>query len=177
MKHTKNILKSLLITVMALSLLAVSCSKDEGGSKPTNPTSITITADNINSFLTSLKGEGVAVGSIATILTTETIDVSKKQDIAVSAKAVGDTAQNISKTDFAAALEGVVSSLSSDVTITVDTSAIVSASSTNPANCVLNIKPSGQNKFDTTVTGIKNSYTETDGLKITLKITPDKPWQ
>ena len=37
MKHTKNILKSLLITVMALSLLAVSCSKDEGGSKPTNP--------------------------------------------------------------------------------------------------------------------------------------------
>ena len=38
MKHTKNILKSLLITVMALSLLAVSCSKDEGGSKPTSPT-------------------------------------------------------------------------------------------------------------------------------------------
>ena len=37
MKHTKNILKSLLITVMALSLLAVSCSKDEGGSKPTDP--------------------------------------------------------------------------------------------------------------------------------------------
>ncbi|TXJ21111.1 hypothetical protein EPJ79_08265 [Brachyspira aalborgi] len=37
MKHTKNILKSLLIMVMALSLLAVSCSKDEGGSKPTNP--------------------------------------------------------------------------------------------------------------------------------------------
>ena len=38
MKHTKNILKSLLITVMALSLLAVSCKKDEGGSKPTDPT-------------------------------------------------------------------------------------------------------------------------------------------
>ena len=37
MKHTKNILKSLLITVMALSLLAVSCKKDEGGSKPTEP--------------------------------------------------------------------------------------------------------------------------------------------
>ena len=44
MKHTKNILKSLLITVMALSLLAVSCKKDEGGSKPTDPTPITITA-------------------------------------------------------------------------------------------------------------------------------------
>ena len=36
MKHTKNILKSLLVTVMALSLLAVSCKKDEGGSKPTD---------------------------------------------------------------------------------------------------------------------------------------------
>ncbi|WP_158634368.1 hypothetical protein [Brachyspira aalborgi] len=36
MKHTKNILKSLLIMVMALSLLSVSCSKDEG-SKPTAP--------------------------------------------------------------------------------------------------------------------------------------------
>ena len=44
MKHTKNILKSLLITVMALSLLAVSCKKDEGGSKPTDPTPITINA-------------------------------------------------------------------------------------------------------------------------------------
>ena len=38
MKHTKNILKSLLVAVMALSLLAVSCKKDEGGSKPTDPT-------------------------------------------------------------------------------------------------------------------------------------------
>ena len=176
MKHTKNILKSLLITVMALSLLAVSCSKDEGGSKPTAPTSITITADNINSFLAPLKGNEVPVGSIATISTTENIDVKTKQEIAVSAKAVGDTAQNISKTKFATALKEVVSSLSSDVTITVDTSAIESATTKDPANCVLNIKPSGQNKFDTTVTGIKNAYTEADGLKITLKITPDKDW-
>ena len=38
MKHTKNILKSLLITVMALSLLAVSCKKDEGEANlPTQP--------------------------------------------------------------------------------------------------------------------------------------------
>ena len=38
MKHTKNILKSLLIMIVAISLFTVSCSKDEGGSKPTNPT-------------------------------------------------------------------------------------------------------------------------------------------
>ena len=53
MKHTKNILKSLLITVMALSLLAVSCSKDEGGTKnPVNPAKpITITGDSITAAL------------------------------------------------------------------------------------------------------------------------------
>ena len=174
MKHTKNILKSFLITVMALSLLAVSCSKDEGGSKPTSPTSITITAADINSFLTSLKDTEVPVGSIATISTTETIDVEAKQDITVSAKAVGSAA-NISKTEFAKALKEVVSSLSSDVTITADTSKIESASSAAAADCVLKIKPSGQNKFDTKVTSI-SSYTTTDGLKITLKITPNKNW-
>ena len=54
MKHTKNILKSLLITVMALSLLAVSCKKDEGGSKPTDPT-----PKNSEALLTDmLKGLG-----------------------------------------------------------------------------------------------------------------------
>ena len=66
MKHTKNILKSLLITVMALSLLAVSCSKDEGGSKPTNPTSITIDAATITAAIKM-------AGSTATI-TGATID-------------------------------------------------------------------------------------------------------
>ena len=54
MKHTKNILKSLLITVMALSLLAVSCSKDE--SKPTNPASKTITGAEITAFIKTING-------------------------------------------------------------------------------------------------------------------------
>ena len=52
MKHTKNILKSLLITVMALSLLAVSCSKDE--SKPTNPASKTVTGADITAFIKTI---------------------------------------------------------------------------------------------------------------------------
>ena len=56
MKHTKNILKSLLITVMALSLLAVSCKKDEGGSKPTNPTTVTISAADLTSTLKGIVG-------------------------------------------------------------------------------------------------------------------------
>ncbi|WP_302367153.1 hypothetical protein [Brachyspira aalborgi] len=62
MKHTKNILKSLLITVMALSLLAVSCKKDEGGSKPTDPTpknSATLLTEMLRR-LGELKGTEVA---------------------------------------------------------------------------------------------------------------------
>ena len=54
MKHTKNILKSLLITVMAFSLLAVSCSKDEG--KPTNPASKTVTGAEITAFIKTIDG-------------------------------------------------------------------------------------------------------------------------
>ena len=54
MKHTKNILKSLLITVMALSLLAVSCKKDEGGSKPTDPTPITLGVKELNAIVNLL---------------------------------------------------------------------------------------------------------------------------
>ena len=50
MKHTKNILKSLLITVMALSLLAVSCKKDEGGSKPTDPI-VTLGVADLNAIV------------------------------------------------------------------------------------------------------------------------------
>ncbi len=37
MKHTKNILKSLLITVMALLLLLSSCTKDKNPTNPNNP--------------------------------------------------------------------------------------------------------------------------------------------
>ena len=77
MKHTKNILKSLLITVMALSLLAVSCSKDEGGTKnPVKPTPITITADAINGFLSF---KDTVVGGFT--ITTKTNPIDYKQAV------------------------------------------------------------------------------------------------
>ena len=37
MKHTKKIIKSLLVAVMALSLLLSSCTKDENPTNPNNP--------------------------------------------------------------------------------------------------------------------------------------------
>ncbi|WP_307971961.1 hypothetical protein [uncultured Brachyspira sp.] len=64
MKHTKNILKSLLIMVMALSLLAVSCKKDEGGSKPTDPTPTTISEQNIVETLQGFNTVATGAGSV-----------------------------------------------------------------------------------------------------------------
>ena len=59
MKHTKNILKSLLMTVTALSLLAVSCSKDEGGSKPTSPTptKLEVAVETVEEVATAAEAE------------------------------------------------------------------------------------------------------------------------
>ena len=37
MKHTKKIIKSLLVAVMALSLLLSSCTKDKNPTNPNNP--------------------------------------------------------------------------------------------------------------------------------------------
>ena len=54
MKHTKNILKSLLIMIVAISLFTVSCSKDEGGSKPTAPTTTKITASDLTQVLNGI---------------------------------------------------------------------------------------------------------------------------
>ena len=93
----------------------------------------------------------------------------KSTEIAVSATAIG---QNIAKADFKTAIEQIVSGLSiSGATVTVDASAIENANGTNPANCVLTIQPSGQNKFDAAITGVTDNK-----LAITLKITPDKAW-
>ena len=63
MKHTKNILKSLLIMVMALSLLAVSCKKDEGGSKPTDPTPITINAATLTAAIQAAGKAAIITGA------------------------------------------------------------------------------------------------------------------
>ena len=79
MKHTKNILKSLLITVMALSLLAVSCKKDEEGGKPTEPTSVTLDAVTLTA--------AIQAAGTAAQLTGVTIDFSALTPASGNAKA------------------------------------------------------------------------------------------
>ena len=46
MKHTKNILKSLLIAVIALSLLLSSCTKSESHTNTSNPPEIVVDSGN-----------------------------------------------------------------------------------------------------------------------------------
>ena len=43
MKHTKKIIKSLLVAVMALSLLLSSCTKDKNPTNPNNPNNPPVT--------------------------------------------------------------------------------------------------------------------------------------
>ena len=103
MKHTKNILKSLLITVMALSLLAVSCKKDEGGSKPTDP----ITPKDSKTLLTEkLKGLGQLKGTGQADKGTVMVDFSKMTE-PTSGKATISGA-NKTYANVKAALAGVL---------------------------------------------------------------------
>ena len=161
MKHTKNILKSLLITVMALSLLAVSCSKDEGGSKPTNPTSITITAADINKYLSFTD---MPVGNF-TITTTGTANY--EQDVNITVKNSSGSG-NVKGNDFKTAIEGMqLSSLIDGANTVIDGNITAPNSGKEAMQVKLKVTPTSPNKFDTGVKGVQSG-----ALTITLKFTP-----
>ena len=161
MKHTKNILKSLLITVMALSLLSVSCSKDE---KPTAPsTPITITADAING---SLSFADTVVGDFK-ITTTGTADYTKTVNITV--KNSSGSGSTISGNDFKTAIESMLSSSLIDGANTAIEGTITAQTTGNAAMEVkLKVTPTSPNKFDTEVKGVQS-----DALTITLSFKPE----
>ena len=139
MKHTKNILKSLLITVMALSLLAVSCSKDE--SKPTSPEPINLFAEAqkaVTEAETAATDAADSVSKLAADTTeadagvkqkvTSAVDTANKAVTALKAlgiasdnaqiKAVADAVDKINKkADFKkSTLTPLVTSLKTEVT-------------------------------------------------------------
>ena len=133
MKHTKNILKSLLITVMALSLLAVSCKKDEGGSKPTDPTP-TITAENITEGFKAL-GNALAIDVVkfdftkftaskseVEIKATESSDQANKAKIQAGLEALKITVKgaNVKLSNIVVPEVNTATSITMNVTITPD---------------------------------------------------------
>ena len=165
MKHTKNILKSLLITVMALSLLAVSCKKDEGGTKnPVNPdTPITITAQNITDTIknTTITTKGVS------------IDFSgfNPANGAVSLKATITEAVTLEtlKTD----LESALSIPAGSIVTSTATAKVPEANSVTAVTIEVKID-AGKNTF---ADDVKTAYTVVDKVAtVNITITPDKKW-
>ena len=178
MKHTKNILKSLLITVMALSLLAVSCKKDEGGSKPTDP----ITPKDSKTLLTDmLKGLGQLKGKEQADKDTVMVDFSKMTEPANGEATISGA--NKTYTAVKTALEGVLTianfqkeqiGLTAAPTISAtkpDTSKALSVELTFKAN-------DGYTFDDSIIKGKAYTYTESDKTaKLKLNITPAKDWE
>lgn len=178
MKHTKNILKSLLITVMALSLLAVSCKKDEGGSKPTDP----ITPKDSKTLLTEkLKGLGQLKGTEQADKDTVMVDFSKMTE-PTSGKATISGA-NKSYAKVKAALEKVLTTANfQNEKIELTAAPTISATKPDTSKALsveLTFKASADYTFDTSITG-GDAYTY-DGnaktAKLILEITPAETWE
>ena len=167
MKHTKNILKSLLITVMALSLLAVSCKKDEGGSKPTDPTTITLGLDELNAIVS---------GFVATQTAWE-VDSATAFNPAAGA---GSMSVNVT-TAFASVddLKKALTTLSSEgITISATANSTFGPTDVNnntaaKFDITINI---GNNNFASGLADSKEYTISGKEAKLTLTITPQNKW-
>ena len=156
MKHTKNILKSLLITVMALSLLAVSCSKDE--SKPTSPQTTEVNAETITGILSAIF-EMTVDDSQAALFASDTITPANGK--ASINTAIGKKIEKDIKTKLTTSIETITSSYASVVTLTSN----VDTLSTSSKDLTLKMKPANANvKFASDVTDGKTySYDAAKG--------------
>lgn len=164
MKHTKNILKSLLITVMALSLLAVSCKKDEGGSKPTDPTSVTLDAATLNAAI-SLASSQIAVDGV-------TIDFSSFSPNNGAATVNASITASVDSAALKTALEQSLSFSSGGSTATATATVPVNTTS-DDATVKVEIN-AGDNTF---ADDVKTAYIVAEKVAtVNITITPDKKW-
>ena len=168
MKHTKNILKSLLITVMALSLLAVSCKKDEGGSKPTDPTPITITVDNITTGFTAL-GKTKDIGGVVFDFSAFT---ANKQAVELTAQSGKASSINTLKTAL-----GNLGITIAGATVLSAVEGEIKDEANNAATVKVTITPSANNTFDAKV-GESYTVNNTGAVEVTLTLKPNtgKKW-
>ena len=174
MKHTKNILKSLLITVMALSLLAVSCKKDEGGSKPTDP----ITPKDSATLLTEMLRR---LGPLGSDKSNPDVDFSKMTEPASGTANIEGA--NKKYDTVKAALENVLTVVNfQSEKIGLKAAPTIQATKPNPATDPLSVeltfKANDGYTFDDSITKRKAyTYEETSKTdKLTLKITPKENW-
>ena len=174
MKHTKNILKSLLITVMALSLLAVSCKKDEGGSKPTDP----ITPKNSEALLTDILRR---LGPLGSDTSNPDVDFSKMTEPASGTANIEGA--NKKYATVKAALEGVLTTANFQ-SEKIGLTKAPTISGTKPNNTeALSVElifkaNTGYTFDDSIIKGSAYNYNATDKTaKLTLKITPAQAWE
>ena len=169
MKHTKNILKSLLITVMALSLLAVSCKKDEGGSKPTDPTPTTISEQNI---VETLQGFGtVATGAGSVNFQTGVTKIGTDASIALQVDKGSDATLTLDtfKTKMKEELEKKVASIPVVTVAVGEAGGNAAASGQEPVTFELTITAKTGYVLDTKIPGYQTDKT----VKLTFSFTPD----
>ena len=176
MKHTKNILKSLLITVMALSLLAVSCKKDEGGSKPTDP----ITPKDSKTLLTEkLKG----LGPLGSDTLNPDVDFSKMTEPASGEATISGANKSYAKVKEALESVLTVNNFQKEQ-IGLNAAPTIPNASSKPnqseaLSVVLTFKANDGYTFDDSI--IKGTAYKYDGSKatatLTLKITPAQAWE
>ena len=168
MKHTKNILKSLLITVMALSLLAVSCKKDEGGSKPTDPTPITITADSITKGFTAL-GDALAIDVVKFKFSTFT---ASKTAVEITAT---ETTGQADKAKITAGLQALKITVGG-ATVKLSAPQVPEVNTSTEITMDVTITPNGSNKF---ADDVSTKYkVENTSVVVSLKLLPPtgKKW-
>ena len=169
MKHTKNILKSLLITVMALSLLAVSCKKDEGGSKPTDPT-VTIDAATLDG---AIKFAAARLAANTTLIGKVTFDFSAFTSADGKGNASATVSAAVKGADLKTALESAFTISSDDYSSTASAGTIQDDAKTATLTITITVK--GNNTF---ASDISPAYKK-DGdksVKTVITITPDKKW-
>ena len=159
MKHTKNILKSLLITVMALSLLAVSCSKDEGGSKLTDPT-VTIDASTLDG---AIQLAATQLAADTTLKDNVSFDFSAFESKSGAGSATATVTRAVTGDDLKTALEGAFTlddaSFSSKATLTPD-------NDKKKATLTITITVKGNNTF---ASDVKGKYAEVTGDSKSVK--------
>ncbi|WP_288623038.1 hypothetical protein [uncultured Brachyspira sp.] len=166
MKHTKNILKSLLIMIVAISLFTVSCSKDEGGSKPTSPQTVVVDAATITTKLLSIFTSAVddtdsnifEVNSLKPASGAVTVGAVKGKNMTDIKKSL-----SISISDVASKNASVIK-LTSDVDKLSDSVKVLTLTM-ETANANVNFAPN--------VTDNKIYTYNTDTGKATLKVTID----
>ena len=174
MNNTKTIFKSLLIMIVAISLFTVSCSKDEGGSKPTNPTPTTINAANLLSSIKKIK----AYKDRTLLVSFSTVDfsVTAGESTEVTTESGQSTFTEI-QSGLKTAFDALANNAVLKVTTNID-NVTKPADAKGVLSVTLTIKPAtAYVKFDSDITDGKKFQYQDGAAVLTVKIKPSADWK